>query len=139
MPRIHPRTWEDGIMPLSEFPDYKQAEIAEAVAQPFPPEKWLRFTGAQIESRAWYEWHWTRGRKWRHVGDGPIGRRSLPRRVRLAVIERDGLICGLCGGDVEPTDVHIDHIYPVALGGGDDLKNLQVAHSLCNIRKGARV
>jgi 5-methylcytosine-specific restriction endonuclease McrA len=27
----------------------------------------------------------------------------------------------------------------VSLGGKDELKNLQVAHSRCNIRKGARI
>jgi 5-methylcytosine-specific restriction endonuclease McrA len=35
-------------------------------------------------------------------------------------------------------DVHIDHIVPYSLGGPDELYNLQVAHSSCNIRKGAR-
>ena len=45
----------------------------------------------------------------------------------------------LCGGQVEPSDVHIDHIKPYSKGGQHVLGNLQVAHSLCNIRKGARV
>jgi hypothetical protein len=70
---------------------------------------------------------------------GPYRRRHLPTRLRVAIIERDGLICGLCGGDVERGDVHIDHIHPVALGGSDDPSNLQVAHATCNMAKGARV
>lgn len=70
-------------------------------------------------------------------------RRVTPLRYDVGthkrVIERDGLICQLCGGAVERSDVHIDHIYPYSLGGATALNNLQVAHSLCNIRKGARV
>jgi len=59
--------------------------------------------------------------------------------VRRLVIDRDGYVCGLCGKTVEPNDVHIDHIRPRARGGTDDVWNLQVAHSLCNMRKGARI
>jgi 5-methylcytosine-specific restriction endonuclease McrA len=35
--------------------------------------------------------------------------------------------------------MHIDHIYPVSRGGGDELSNLQVTHSRCNMAKGSRV
>lgn len=68
-----------------------------------------------------------------------MARRRLPVRLRQRIIERDGLTCGLCGGSVERDDVHIDHILPVAHGGTDDPANLQVAHSSCNMAKGARV
>lgn len=63
-------------------------------------------------------------------------RRSI-RSVREIVIKRDGYVCGICGGAVEPDDVHIDHVRPRARGGDHRLSNLQVAHSRCNIRKGA--
>lgn len=36
-------------------------------------------------------------------------------------------------------DIHIDHILPVSLGGLSELSNLQVTHSWCNLKKGARV
>ena len=65
-------------------------------------------------------------------------RTSLPRWLRESVIGRDGLVCGLCGSDVPLEDLHIDHIRPVARGGTDKPENLQVAHSQCNLRKGAR-
>lgn len=65
-------------------------------------------------------------------------REKIPSRLRRAVLERDGLVCGLCGHDVDEDDVHIDHITPVTRGGRNRLDNLQVAHSLCNIRKGNR-
>jgi hypothetical protein len=66
-------------------------------------------------------------------------RRLLPARIRRAVVERDGMVCQLCGHDIPNGDLHIDHIYPVARGGGDELDNLQAAHSRCNISKGARI
>ena len=67
------------------------------------------------------------------------GRQPLPRWVRERVIERDEMVCGLCKEPVEThAGIHIDHIIPVALGGTDDLENLQVAHAHCNLRKGAR-
>jgi 5-methylcytosine-specific restriction endonuclease McrA len=55
------------------------------------------------------------------------------------VIDRDGYLCGICGGDVEPTDVHLDHIYPYSLGGPTTFNNLRVTHSRCNVKKGARI
>lgn len=77
-------------------------------------------------------------REWRnHVKDRPS---SLSSALRDAVIARVGLYCGLCGEPVaDRGDVDIDHIPPRALGGDDDLSNLQVAHSRCNRSKGARV
>lgn len=71
-----------------------------------------------------------------------VRRIGLPRprargRVRERVIAR-GLVCGICNRDVPPNDVHIDHIQALANGGAHEESNLQVAHSLCNKRKGAR-
>lgn len=127
-------------LPLSGLPPEQQTAIAAQVAQPKPPGKWLSLgiagdfrPMAQIPSRGWWEWHWQRG-------IDPDSRRStLPPGTRQLVIQRDGLVCGLCGGDVPSEDVHIDHKHPVSLGGSDALENLQVAHSLCNIRKGAHI
>lgn len=123
----------EDVMPLEDFPEDHRARILEAVAQPRPPQRWIGGEGFQIESRAYYEWHWARGRGLN------LKRASLAPATRAAVIERDGYICGLCKREVEPDDVHIDHVLPVSLGGGDELRNLQVAHSRCNLVKGARV
>lgn len=98
-----------------------------------PPARWLDLGLAQIESRAWYEWHWERGLT-------PGSRRTkIPAWLRRAVMQRDGLTCGICAESVEPDDVQLDHIIPVSLGGENRLENLRVTHSLCNARKGARV
>ena len=119
------------LMPLYRFPDDKRFIIGLAVLAPSPPPKWISLGPAQITSRAWHEWHW-----YRH---SDTRRSPLPLAMRLQVIERDGLVCGLCGGGVEEDDIHIDHIIPVSKGGKDMLDNLQVSHSTCNLRKGNRV
>jgi 5-methylcytosine-specific restriction endonuclease McrA len=59
-------------------------------------------------------------------------------RMRDQIVARDGAICALCGEGVTAEERSIDHIMPVALGGSDDPENLQVAHRVCNSRKGAR-
>lgn len=60
----------------------------------------------------------------------------------LAVYERDGWVCGICGKPVDPTRQYpdpmsatLDHIVPIARGGIHSLGNLQVAHLECNSRK----
>jgi hypothetical protein len=125
-------------MPLEQFPPDHRAHIQHLVEQPTKPPRYLAlgFEGdpralGQIESRAWWEWHWQRGI------DPDVLRRTLSPALRAAIIRRDGLTCGLCGGPVELSDVHIDHVHPVSLGGTDHPHNLQVTHSLCNLRKGA--
>lgn len=100
--------------------------------QPEPPPKHRNSSPTPL----WLEWHRVRG-------IDPSARRSQGRRLsqllRRRVIARDGLVCGLCGDEVEAADVHIDHIFPVFHGGKDTFDNLQVAHSFCNISKGARI
>lgn len=119
--------------PLTEFPQWKQDEIAALVARPKPPPRWLDFGLAQIPSRAWYEWYWQRD-------INPDKRSSgFSTGLRDLIITRDGYRCGLCGLAVPEDDVHLDHILPRSLGGSDAPSNLQVAHSLCNMRKGNRV
>lgn len=67
-------------------------------------------------------------------------------RVSLAEIaERDGWVCRICGQNVDrslksphPGSPSLDHITPLANGGQHTAGNLQLAHRICNIRKGAR-
>ena len=65
------------------------------------------------------------------------------------LIKRDGLRCAICGemcnpNDHEwtkhfgPTSPTIDHIIPMAKGGGHIWDNVQVAHAICNSTKGAQ-
>lgn len=136
MPRIHPKTWDEGVMPLEEFPAELRARILAAVSRPTPPPRWIGGDLFQIESRAWYEWHWARGRKLRRI-EGPDRQRSkIPPVVRGEVYARDGFACLHCGAK---TNLTLDHIHPWSLGGSDEIDNLQTLCRPCNSRKGARV
>lgn len=79
-----------------------------------------------------------------HNACRPRGRRSISRKVRLGVYERDGLTCQLCLRPVDlalpPADrwsATLDHIVAYSLGGSDDEDNLRLAHRSCNSRRGA--
>lgn len=65
----------------------------------------------------------------------PAADRGIPAPVRRAVIERDGLVCQLCGCSVEPGAFHLDHIVPWAEGGEHSVDNLRVACPPCNLRR----
>ena len=54
----------------------------------------------------------------------------------VAVVERDGMRCGVCSRAVEAADLSFDHIRPLRLGGPHAESNLQVSHATCNSRKG---
>lgn len=55
--------------------------------------------------------------------------------LRRTVFERDGRKCVLCPSVEFLT---VDHIKPVALGGGNELSNLQTLCLRCNSSKGAK-
>lgn len=64
---------------------------------------------------------------------------------RTAVFERDGWMCGICGLAVDRAlsfpdrmSVSLDHVVPMARGGGHLEANTQCAHWICNVEKGAR-
>lgn len=122
-------------LPLCELPAAMRARIERLAAAPLPPPQWITLGHGSITSRAFYEWHLRRGRDILHR---PL-RENIPGALRAQVIARDGYVCGLCGGVVEPTDLHIDHRVPVSRGGPTVAGNLQVAHAACNTRKGNRV
>ena len=64
------------------------------------------------------------------------------RKREIAI--RDGWLCHLCGGSVEPSlwghqrhpeSPNIDHIIPISRGGLDIATNVKLAHRVCNLRK----
>lgn len=61
----------------------------------------------------------------------------------LALIQRDGMTCGLCGQPLDfnvmpgrPMSITIDHILPKVHGGGNLRSNLHLTHQLCNSTRG---
>jgi len=69
----------------------------------------------------------------------------MPVKLRRSIIERDGYRCRYCGmhggedhgPDGEPW--HIDHVFPLALGGNTTARNLALSCAQCNLQKGDRL
>lgn len=68
------------------------------------------------------------------VRDFESARRKIPNDVRAEV-----LAAGLCANCGATDDLSVDHIRPVAVGGNNDILNLQCLCLPCNRRKGVRV
>lgn len=62
---------------------------------------------------------------------------SLSKRVRFDVFKRDEFACQYCGRRVPDVVLEVDHIIPIAEGGGDELENLITSCFDCNRGKGA--
>ena len=77
------------------------------------------------------EWHSTRRARIKNARTGSID--------YVAILGRDCGLCGLCQRPVAPHDLSFDHIMPLARGGAHSMENLQVAHVLCNTKKGVKV
>lgn len=74
---------------------------------------------------------------------GPDG--QIERIDPWEVYSASGWLCQLCGALVDPSLQHpdpmsasLDHRRPLAAGGRHRRDNVQLAHLLCNMRKGAR-
>jgi len=59
----------------------------------------------------------------------------LSKRTRFEVFRRDGFACQYCGRTPPDVVLHVDHIQPVAAGGGNDETNLVTACADCNLGK----
>ena len=64
-------------------------------------------------------------------------RRSWTPRRRLALFEAHKGVCHLCGQKIDGTrdTWEIEHIIPIAMGGGDDEGNCAPAHASCHKAK----
>lgn len=55
------------------------------------------------------------------------------------------ILCGICDEPITKGrrgtrgGITVDHIIPLSVGGRDTIRNMQPAHSLCNVVKGDRV
>lgn len=62
------------------------------------------------------------------------GRRAIPDDVKVFVMRRDGGSCRSCGSRSE---LQYDHIIPLAMGGSNNVENLQILCGPCNRSKSA--
>jgi HNH endonuclease/Homing endonuclease associated repeat len=62
-------------------------------------------------------------------------RTTIPLKDRWAVLKRDNYRCAKCGASPSndhQVELEVDHIHPVAKGGGNALENLQTLCRSCN-------
>ena len=62
-------------------------------------------------------------------------RKALTKSVRFEVFKRDSFKCQYCGRSAPDVILEVDHIVPVAKGGGNDLLNLITSCRDCNSGK----
>lgn len=65
-----------------------------------------------------------------------MSRKSLSKRTRFEIFKRDGFQCVYCGVTPDRAILRVDHVQPVAEGGGDEPENLVTACFDCNAGKG---
>jgi 5-methylcytosine-specific restriction endonuclease McrA len=94
-----------------------------------------RFCSHQCKTRYLFR------QKYNATGGRRFGR--VQGAARLAIFERDGWRCQLCGASIDrrcrfphPGSPTIDHVIPLAAGGAHGPANWQAAHLICNIEKG---
>lgn len=60
---------------------------------------------------------------------------AVSRRIRFEILRRDGHTCRYCGAAAPDVKLTVDHVIPIALGGGDEPSNLVTACQPCNAGK----
>ncbi len=64
-------------------------------------------------------------------------RKAISKKNRFDIFKRDGFTCQYCGAHPPKAVLHVDHIVPVAHGGGNEDTNLVTACDHCNLGKAA--
>lgn len=77
----------------------------------------------------------TKAKAWQGSDRGPETAGRPWRKIRAAVLERDGHRCVQCG--VQGAN-HADHVVPKSQGGGDEMSNLQTMCARCHAKKTGR-
>jgi 5-methylcytosine-specific restriction endonuclease McrA len=73
-------------------------------------------------------------------------RRALMRAAFVEIVDyavvlmEHGMFCHICSMViVDTSDLHFDHVIPLAAGGMHEAANIRPAHAVCNLKKGPRV
>lgn len=65
----------------------------------------------------------------------PRKRKNISARTRFEIFKRDYFTCQYCGRKPPAIILHVDHIVPVAQGGGHENENLTTSCQDCNLGK----
>ena len=93
-----------------------------------PDKEWRKFVESYIEKAPVHYEHYVHPTRKEYEKNRE--------KIRKTIIKRDGKKCKICGSRRQ---LEIDHINPIAMGGTNDLNNLQVLCRHCNRSKGARI
>lgn len=66
-------------------------------------------------------------------------RKSISKKSRFDIFKRDSFACQYCGAHPPLAILEVDHIHPVAKGGGNDEDNLITSCLKCNRGKSANL
>lgn len=66
-----------------------------------------------------------------------MSRTPISKGVRFEIFKRDDFTCQYCGAHPPNVILHVDHITPVKMGGGNEPENLITACEACNLGKSA--
>ncbi len=66
-------------------------------------------------------------------------RAPIPSALRQRIYARDGATCRYCGRRGRGVRLELDHVFPVARGGRDEIGNLVTSCRECNRAKGATI
>lgn len=72
--------------------------------------------------------------KKRSTDDGTVTYESVVEKLKS-----QSYLCKICLCDLKKVKAHIDHIYPISLGGKHTINNIQWLCATCNIRKSNHV
>lgn len=65
--------------------------------------------------------------------------RYIPKSIKVTVLHRDNFKCVFCGRTSKQIELQVDHIFPFAKGGSNDISNLQTLCIDCNQGKSDRI
>lgn len=69
----------------------------------------------------------------------PQKRRAFTKAERAEVYEKTSGLCAYCGCEIPISGMQVDHVFPIRLGGADDMANLLPACRSCNHYKGGEL
>lgn len=138
--QTHPEQWD-------EYATRTLAKDGAADRRREAYRKWRRANPEEAKAarQRWYDANPDQIRRYareRHARKRAVMVESFD---ELEIFERDGWICQLCGGPVDPAEgprssrsKSLDHIVPLTRGGLHTRVNSQLAHLGCNSAKGNR-
>lgn len=118
------------------------AEILEATNQ-YEIVRFRTINGVSVlyEGRRGYSFSGEAKEAWEKFGNKSIWF-IRPRKenqyieTKQKLLERDGSRCFFCGIGVDPMDITVEHLLPIADGGNNNMKNLCLSCQACNTAVG---